>query len=160
MGNGVVVAWSAARIAGRGTPEARSEAAVWQHRAKPAPPPLAAALHRTARVIEAAGVAVIVTGAPAAIAIFLLRLARRRVERELLDVPHQPGAGRSRLTSSCSWRPPSSAPWPRRQPLSDLSVLALIVLIRTFLSFSLEVEIKRRGPWQAARQPGEPPRGS
>jgi uncharacterized membrane protein len=35
-----------------------------------------AALHGTARVIEAAGVAVIVVGALAAIAVFLLRLAR------------------------------------------------------------------------------------
>lgn len=30
----------------------------------------------------------------------------------------------------------------------SLGVLALIVLIRTFLSFSLEVEIKGRWPWQ------------
>lgn len=30
----------------------------------------------------------------------------------------------------------------------SLGILALIVLIRTFLSFSLEVEIKGRWPWQ------------
>lgn len=33
---------------------------------------------------------------------------------------------------------------------TSLGVLALIVLIRTFLSFSLEVEIKGRWPWQKA----------
>ena len=33
--------------------------------------------------------------------------------------------------------------------LQDLSVLGLLVLIRTFLSFSLEVEITGRWPWQA-----------
>jgi uncharacterized membrane protein len=33
----------------------------------------------------------------------------------------------------------------------SLGVLGAIVLIRTFLSFSLEVEIKGRWPWQAAR---------
>ena len=32
---------------------------------------------------------------------------------------------------------------------TSLGVLALIVLIRTFLSFSLEVEINGRWPWQA-----------
>lgn len=34
--------------------------------------------------------------------------------------------------------------------LESLSVLGLIVLIRTFLSFSLEVEIEGRWPWQKA----------
>jgi uncharacterized membrane protein len=34
--------------------------------------------------------------------------------------------------------------------LQSLAVLGLIVLIRTFLSFSLEVEIEGRWPWQAA----------
>jgi uncharacterized membrane protein len=33
----------------------------------------------------------------------------------------------------------------------NLGVLALIVLIRTFLSFSLEVEIEGRWPWQRAK---------
>ena len=34
----------------------------------------------------------------------------------------------------------------------SLGVLAAIVLIRTFLSFSLEVEIEGRWPWQRARK--------
>jgi len=34
--------------------------------------------------------------------------------------------------------------------LQNLTVLALIVVIRTFLSFSLEVEIEGRWPWQRA----------
>ncbi|HEX8374326.1 MAG TPA: DUF1622 domain-containing protein, partial [Geminicoccaceae bacterium] len=38
--------------------------------------------------------------------------------------------------------------------LQNLAVLGLIVLIRTFLSFSLEVEIEGRWPWQAARAEG------
>ncbi len=33
----------------------------------------------------------------------------------------------------------------------SLGVLALIVLIRTFLSFTLEVEINGRWPWQGSR---------
>lgn len=32
--------------------------------------------------------------------------------------------------------------------LNNLSVLALIVVIRTFLSFSLEMEVSGRWPWQ------------
>ncbi len=35
--------------------------------------------------------------------------------------------------------------------LDNLAVLAGIVLIRTFLSFSLEVEIEGRWPWQKGR---------
>lgn len=37
--------------------------------------------------------------------------------------------------------------------LEEVLVLGLIVLIRTFLSFSLELEISGRWPWQ---QPGSP----
>jgi uncharacterized membrane protein len=40
--------------------------------------------------------------------------------------------------------------------LDSLAVLAGIVLIRTFLSFSLEVEIDGRWPWQRAAVPPEP----
>ncbi|GAA4061807.1 DUF1622 domain-containing protein [Agromyces indicus] len=35
--------------------------------------------------------------------------------------------------------------------IESVSVLALIVVIRTFLSWSLEVEISGRWPWQKAR---------
>ena len=38
----------------------------------------------------------------------------------------------------------------------NLGVLGLIVLIRTFLSFSLEVEIEGRLPWRAAEKDGGP----
>ena len=37
--------------------------------------------------------------------------------------------------------------------LSSVSVLALIVVIRTFLSWSLELEITGRWPWQKERGP-------
>lgn len=38
----------------------------------------------------------------------------------------------------------------------DLGVLALLVAIRTFLSFSLELEISGRWPWQKAPPGAEP----
>ncbi len=40
--------------------------------------------------------------------------------------------------------------------LTSVAVLALIVLVRTFLSFSLEVELEGRWPWQ--RRPSQPQR--
>jgi uncharacterized membrane protein len=36
--------------------------------------------------------------------------------------------------------------------LTEVGVLGGIVLIRTFLSFSLEVELEGRWPWQASRR--------
>jgi uncharacterized membrane protein len=44
--------------------------------------------------------------------------------------------------------------------LESVAVLGLIVLIRTFLSFSLEVEIEGTVPWRRAsrREPGPPVR--
>ena len=37
--------------------------------------------------------------------------------------------------------------------LESVAFLGLIVVIRTFLSFSLEVELQGRWPWRAARRP-------
>lgn len=44
----------------------------------------------------------------------------------------------------------------------SVGVLAIIVLIRTFLSFSLELEITGRWPWQKEKEPdaGEPLRSN
>jgi uncharacterized membrane protein len=39
--------------------------------------------------------------------------------------------------------------------LTSVAILAIIVLIRTFLSFSLEVELTGRWPWQSG--PASPP---
>ncbi len=41
--------------------------------------------------------------------------------------------------------------------LSSVAVLALIVVIRTFLSFSLELEISGRWPWQQGASESGPP---
>jgi uncharacterized membrane protein len=41
--------------------------------------------------------------------------------------------------------------------LTSVGVLGLIVLIRTFLSFSLEVEVTGRWPWQKPSAPPPPP---
>ena len=44
--------------------------------------------------------------------------------------------------------PPETAATPSEPTLEQVGVLALIVLIRTFLSFSLEVELEGKLPWQ------------
>lgn len=45
--------------------------------------------------------------------------------------------------------------------LESVAVLGLIVLVRTFLSFSLEVELEGRWPWQRGRasSPSDPAAG-
>ena len=42
--------------------------------------------------------------------------------------------------------------------LESVAVLAAIVVIRTFLSWSLELEISGRWPWQKSKTPGTAPR--
>lgn len=44
--------------------------------------------------------------------------------------------------------------------LQSVLVLGIIVIIRTFLSFSLEVEIDGRWPWQKRRGDGDAPENS
>ncbi|MBJ7473068.1 MAG: DUF1622 domain-containing protein [Solirubrobacteraceae bacterium] len=41
-----------------------------------------------------------------------------------------------------------------------VGVLALIVLVRTFLSFTLELEVNGRWPWQQAPAADQPPQAS
>lgn len=43
---------------------------------------------------------------------------------------------------------------------TNLGLLAVIVLIRTFLSWSLELEIEGHWPWQARREPRQSPEAS
>jgi uncharacterized membrane protein len=40
---------------------------------------------------------------------------------------------------------------------TGVGVLAILVGVRTFLSFTLEVELEGRWPWQARRTPSDPP---
>lgn len=44
--------------------------------------------------------------------------------------------------------------------LNNVAVLGVLVVIRTFLSWSLFVEIEGRWPWQAKREPTAPREGS
>jgi uncharacterized membrane protein len=98
------------------------------------------------QAVDAAGVAIIVVGTLVATALAALRLARRqagvyrgyrrRVGRSIL-------LGLEFLVAGDIIRTVAVAP-----TYTSVGVLAVIVAIRTFLSFSLELEITGRWPWQ------------
>jgi uncharacterized membrane protein len=110
-----------------------------------------------AQLFEVAGIAVIVAGTLAALVLW----ARRSVGREAPNGEHEdPVSGFRRnlgrsilvglelLVAADIIRTVAIDP-----SMKSVLVLGLIVLIRTFLSFSLEVEIDGRWPWQKD-QPG------
>lgn len=102
------------------------------------------------RAVEMAGIAIIVVGAFGSLAIFVARFARRSGgggERLVGDFRSDLGRaillGLEFLVAADIINTVAIEP-----TLDSLAVLAGIVLIRTFLSFSLEVEIEGRWPWQ------------
>jgi uncharacterized membrane protein len=111
-----------------------------------------------ARGIELTGMAVMVAGGLAALAAFLVRLAGRRgragggfepTYRDLrADLGRAILLGLEFLVAADIIGTVAVAP-----TFTNLGVLALIVAIRTFLSFSLELEISGRWPWQHAAPP-------
>ncbi|MET7307865.1 MULTISPECIES: DUF1622 domain-containing protein [unclassified Streptomyces] len=98
------------------------------------------------RAVDAAGVAIIVVGTLLATVLAAVRLSRRqagvyrgyrrRVGRSIL-------LGLEFLVAGDIIRTVAVAP-----TYASVGVLAVIVGIRTFLSFSLELEITGRWPWQ------------
>ena len=103
------------------------------------------------KTVDAAGVAVIVLGALVATADAGRRLLRgepsyqsyrRQLARSIL-------LGLEFLVAADIIRTVAVDP-----TFTSVGVLALIVLIRTFLSFSMELEITGRWPWQKPDAPG------
>ncbi|MFF4653066.1 DUF1622 domain-containing protein [Streptomyces sp. NPDC001380] len=98
------------------------------------------------RAVDSAGVAVIVVGTFLATVLAAIRISRRqpgvyrgyrrRVGRSIL-------LGLELLVAGDIIRTVAVAP-----TFASVGVLAVIVGIRTFLSFSLELEITGRWPWQ------------
>jgi uncharacterized membrane protein len=118
--------------------------------------PVADLIHLTARAVEVAGVAIIVIGSFGSLALFLLGMARGG-PRDALVGAFRSSLGRSILLGLEFLVAADIINTVGVEPtLASLAVLAGIVLIRTFLSFSLEVEIEGRWPWQRgnAPQPG------
>lgn len=106
-------------------------------------------IHLVTRIVEIAGTAIIVVGAFGALALFLLRVATRAAPRDILIARVRSNLGRSILLGLEFLVAADIINTVAVEPtLQSLIVLAGIVLIRTFLSFSLEVEIEGRWPWQ------------
>lgn len=103
------------------------------------------------QIIDAAGVAAIIVGVAVAIAVAAIRTWRREPD---IYTKFRQVVGRSillgleLLVGADIIRTVAVKP-----TLSSVAVLAGIVLIRTFLSFSLELEITGRWPWQKRSAP-------
>ena len=112
-------------------------------------------LHGTARGIEAVGIAVIVLGAIAASVYLVWQLLRREPPLAAAYHAYRANLGRAILlgleflVAADIINTVAFDPTPY-----SLGILAGIVLIRTFLSFSLEVEIEGRWPWQHGQRTG------
>ena len=105
------------------------------------------------RGLEAAGVAIIVIGIAVSLSILIRQVARggpaqdafaearKDIGRSILFGLEVLVAGDIVLTVAVT------------PTFTSVGVLAVIVLIRTFLSFTLEVEIEGRWPWQKHHEP-------
>ena len=105
------------------------------------------AIQRVGEVIDAAGVAIMFVGSAIAAVAATVRLARHDVatyRRFRQQLGQAILLGLELLVAGDIVRTVAAEP-----TLTSIAVLAGIVLIRTFLSFSLEVELTGRWPWQS-----------
>jgi uncharacterized membrane protein len=110
--------------------------------------------HGVTRVVELGGITIILTGTILSTAAFL-RDIRTRKDREAVIRGYRTGLGRAILLGLEFLVAADIINTVAIEPtLESVAVLAGIVLIRTFLSFSLEVEIEGRWPWQRAAEAG------
>jgi uncharacterized membrane protein len=103
-------------------------------------------IEKTGMAIDAAGVVVIVTGGAIAFATAAARRSRRETavyQRLRQQLGETILLGLELLVAGDIVRTVASSP-----NLTSVAVLGAIVLIRTFLSFSLQVEVTGRWPWQ------------
>ena len=116
-------------------------------------------LHRlipaAARVVELAGVAMLLLGALLALGVFVAHVARGRPFAAVYD-DLRANLGRAILLGLEFLVIADIIGTVAVEPtLANLAVLAVIVAIRTFLSFALELEVTGRWPWQS-RAAGRP----
>lgn len=108
-------------------------------------------LHWTTRAIEIAGIATIVLGAVLATGIYLVQAASGGSQADHYT-RFRSMLGRSILLGLEFLVAADIISTVAIDPtLESLAVLAGIVVIRTFLSFTLEVEIDGKWPWQSRR---------
>lgn len=119
---------------------------------------LATTAETVGAAVDVAGVAIIVCGALIATGVFIHRLFHRREEFSNAYRLYRQSLGRAILlgleflVAGDIIRTVAVSP-----TFAGVGVLAVIVLVRTFLSFSLEVELEGHWPWQR-RAITHPPR--
>ena len=107
------------------------------------------AVELCARVLEGVGVGVILLGTIAATIVFVSRIAISRHSFADAYVDYRRGLGRAILLGLEFLVGADIIGTVAIEPnFYNLGVLASIVAVRTFLSFSLEVEIEGRWPWK------------
>lgn len=112
------------------------------------------ALKLTTRIIEVGGIAVIVLGTLGATLSALRQVLAGQASGEDIFVPYRSKLGRAILLGLEFLVAADIINTVAIEPtLQSLTILGGIVLIRTFLSFSLEVEIEGRWPWDRNRPP-------
>lgn len=106
-------------------------------------------IHMATSAVEIVGTAIIVVGAFGTLGAFLIGMIKGTLDRTTLVADFRSGLGRSILLGLEFLVAADIINTVAVEPtIESLLVLAGIVLIRTFLSFSLEVEIDGRWPWQ------------
>jgi len=106
----------------------------------------------SARVVELAGVIVLLVGAILAAAAFARRLTRHIVLEQAYHMLRA-DLGRAILLGLELLVIADIIGTVAIEPtLQNLGVLAVIVAIRTFLSFALELEVSGRWPWQRGEE--------
>lgn len=107
-----------------------------------------ATAHTATRIVELTGIAIIAIGAFATLLIFLYRLATS-ADRDQAVADFRSSLGRTILLGLEFLVAADIINTVAVEPtLISVAVLAGIVVIRTFLSFSLETEIEGRWPWK------------
>jgi uncharacterized membrane protein len=116
------------------------------------------AVDLVSKVIDGAGVVVIVIGLLLATGVFLLAQRDRTPQRVPAYRVYRQQVGKAILlgleflVAGDIIRTVAVDP-----SFTGVGVLAILVAVRTFLSFTLEVELEGRWPWQARRAPSDPP---
>ncbi|GAA4590386.1 hypothetical protein GCM10023194_47070 [Planotetraspora phitsanulokensis] len=119
---------------------------------------LATTIETVGTAVDVAGVAVIVCGALIATGVFIRRLLHRGKEFSDVYQLYRQSLGRAILlgleflVAGDIIRTVAVSP-----TFAGVGVLAVIVLVRTFLSFSLEVELGGHWPWRRPAR-AHPPR--
>jgi uncharacterized membrane protein len=108
------------------------------------------AIADVSKAVEVVGTGVLIVGGCYALAVFALEVARRERSDAYEDLRRSLGRsillGLEILVAADIIRTIAITP-----TFTSVGVLGLIVVVRTFLSFSLEVELDGQWPWRQAR---------